>query len=83
MAVKTHTEQMTKSLRTIAEHNAAVLALKPKFCGSRRRNLTGIECPQCGAEMVEASPPERVPSSPALMKVECIACGYKTSTFTV
>jgi hypothetical protein len=72
-----------KMLRTIEQHNQAVLALKPKFCGSRQRNTTGIACPQCGTELVEASPQQRVPSNPAMTKVECLSCGYESNVFTV
>jgi predicted RNA-binding Zn-ribbon protein involved in translation (DUF1610 family) len=78
-----HQEQVTKFLRTVQEQNAAVLALKPKFCGSRRRVMTGIACPQCGEEVAETAPPERVPSNPQIMKIECPACGWKGSSFTV
>jgi ribosomal protein S27E len=70
-------------LRSVEEHNQIVLALKPRFCGSRRRVMTGIACPQCGAELSEAAPPQRTPSSPALTKVECKDCGYEGNVFTV
>jgi len=70
-------------LRSIDEHNQAVLALKPRFCGSRRRVMTGVACPQCGSELSEKAPPERTPSSPALTKVQCADCGYEGVVFTV
>jgi hypothetical protein len=77
-----HAEQTHKGLRTIEEHNQAVLALKSKFCGSRRRLMTGIACPKCGEEMAEVTPPVRVPATPAMMKIEC-PCGHTTTVFTV
>lgn len=70
-------------LRSVDEHNNLVLALKPKFCGSRRRVMTGIACPSCGNELHEAAPPERVPSSPAQTKLECATCGWNGFVFTV
>jgi hypothetical protein len=70
-------------LRTIEEHNRTVLALKPKFCGSRRRIMTGIACPECSTELHEVAPPERVPSAPVQTKVECAHCGWSGFVFTV
>jgi len=65
---------MSKQLISLEVHNAARSA-SYKFDNSPEPN--GIECPQCGHELVDSNPMVVLTSMPAQKNVHCLTCRYR------
>ncbi len=45
---------------------------------ARRKRGTGIQCPECGDELLETYPGELLLSNPPKKNVNCPTCSYKS-----
>jgi len=67
----TYTDKYIKKLKTIEQHNKE----KREFYSD---NGTGIECPDCGAELIEPNPGIMLACNPPKKAVNCPACAYRS-----
>lgn len=71
---------MNKKLKSLKEHNDEAMRNAYAF-SSNTPKLNGIECPECGEELMDSNPMMTLTSFPAQKEVRCSKCDYKGYRF--
>lgn len=65
-----------KKLKTLEEHNKLRFEnYNQSIYGTPRKN--GIECPECGEELLDSSPNLVLTSYPPKLDIHCEKCNYR------
>lgn len=67
---------MSKTLKTLDEHNSRSWELHNAFRITNGPTLNGIACPDCGEELYDTNPMMTLTSNPPKKSVNCKSCGY-------
>ena len=62
-------------LKTLKQHDNEQMRLTRRF--PDEPVLNGIECPDCGAELLDSTPDIVIASTPHKYNIHCASCAYR------
>lgn len=67
---------MSKKLKTLSGHNLHSIATHNALY-SKKPQLNGIACPECGEELFDTNQMVTLTSNPPQKNIHCSSCDYK------